>query len=91
MGQWLSSNEGRNAFNECFGIVVRGFGEEGKGTRFAKMWACGLMAAIKVVIPVCLYSIVRLASRKENKSLPDTQVKSDRIVKKPLDRSDQSR
>lgn len=47
MGQWLSSNEGRDAFNECLGIVVRGFGEEGKGTRFAKMWACGLMAAIK--------------------------------------------
>lgn len=91
MGQWLSSTEGRDAFNECLGIVVRGFGEEGKGTRFAKMWACGLMAAIKVVIPVCLYSIVRLASRKENKSLPDTQVKSDRIVKKPLDRSDPSR
>ena len=91
MGQWLSSNEGGDAFNECLGIVVRGFGEEGKGTRFAKMWACGLMAAIKVVIPVSLYSMVRLASRKENKSLPDTQVKSDRIVKKPLDRSDQSR
>ena len=48
-GQWLSSNEGRESFNECLGIAVRGFGEEGKGTRFAKMWACGLMAAIKVV------------------------------------------
>ena len=51
MGQWLSSNEGRESFNECLGIAVRGFGEEGKGTytRFAKMWACGVMAAIKVV------------------------------------------
>ena len=69
MVQWLSSNEGRDAFNEWLGIVMRGFGEEGKGTRFSKMWACGLMAAIKVLIPVCLYSIVRLASRKDNKSL----------------------
>ena len=41
------------------------FGEEGKGTRLAKMWACGLMAAIKVVIPVCLYSTVRQASKRK--------------------------
>lgn len=58
MGQWLSSNEGRETFNKCLGIVVRGFGEEGKGTHFAKMWACGLMAAIKVDSLVCLYSLV---------------------------------
>jgi len=37
----MSSNEGRDAFNECLGIVVRGFGEEGKGTHFAKIWAYG--------------------------------------------------
>lgn len=54
MGQWLSSNEGKAAFNECLGIVVHGFGEEGEGTCFAKMQACGLMAVIKVVISVCL-------------------------------------
>ena len=59
MGQWLSSNERREAFNECLGMVVHGFGEEGKGTCFAKMWVCGLMAAIKVVILVGLYSLVR--------------------------------
>ena len=46
---------------------------EGKGMHFAKIWACGLTAMIKVVIPNCLYSnsinIVRLVSKKENKSL----------------------
>lgn len=31
---------------------------EGKGTHFAKIWACGLTAMIKVVIPNCLYSIL---------------------------------
>ena len=41
VGQWLSSNEGRDAFNECLWMVVHGFGEEGKGTCFAKMWDCG--------------------------------------------------
>lgn len=52
VGQWLSSNQGREKFNECLGIVLRGFGEDGKGTRFAKMWACGLMAALKVIIRI---------------------------------------
>ena len=74
MGQWLSSKEGKDAFNECLGIVVHGLGEEGKGTRFAKMQACGLMAVVKVVNSVCLCSIVRLASRKENKSLIFSQI-----------------
>lgn len=46
-GSWLN-NEGRDMYNECLGIVLRGFGEEGKGTRLAKMWACGLLAARKV-------------------------------------------
>ena len=39
MRQWLLSNEGRNAFNKCLVIVVHGFGEEGEGTHFSKMWA----------------------------------------------------
>ena len=74
MGQWLSLKEGKDAFNECLGIVVHGFGEERKGTRFAKMQACGLMTVIKVVSSICLCSIVRLASRKENKSLILSQI-----------------
>ena len=48
---------------------MRGFDKEGKNMRFAKMWARGLMAAIKLVIPVFLNSVVRPASRKENKRL----------------------
>lgn len=80
MGHWLSSNEGRNTFNECLGIVVRGFGEEGKGTRFAKMWACGLMAAIKIATSWSILSSQTSLSKK-GKEKPDTQVKSDRIVK----------
>jgi len=57
-GQTLSSNEVKDAFNECLRIVVHGFGEEAKGTRFAKMRACGLTAVIKGFIPNSLYSIV---------------------------------
>ena len=45
----LTSNEGRQQFNDCLAIVVEGFGEEGKGVRFAKMWTCALMAALKVI------------------------------------------
>ena len=41
MRQWLLSNEGRDAFNKCLVIVVHGFGEEGEGMHFAKMWAYG--------------------------------------------------
>ena len=36
------------ARGECVGIVLKGFGEEGRGTRFSKTWACGLLAARKV-------------------------------------------
>lgn len=49
VGEWLTSNEGRQQFNNCLAIVVEGFGEEGKGARFAKMWTCALMAALKVI------------------------------------------
>lgn len=49
VGEWLTSNEGRQQFNDCLAIVVEGFGEEGKGARFAKMWTCALMAALKVI------------------------------------------
>jgi len=49
VGKWLTSNEGCQQFNDCLAIVVQGLGEEGKGTRFAKMWACALMASLKVV------------------------------------------
>ena len=50
VGEWLTSNEGHQQFNDCLAIVVEGFGEEGKGTRFAKMWwTCALMAALKVI------------------------------------------
>ena len=50
VGKWLTSNEGCQQFNDCLGIVVQGLGEEGKGTRFAKMWACALMACLKVTV-----------------------------------------
>ena len=46
--KWLLSQKGREFYNECLSMVIRGFGEEGRGTRFAKMWACGLLAARKV-------------------------------------------
>ena len=49
VGEWLTSKEGRQQFNDCLAIVVEGFGEEGKGARFAKMWTCALMAALKVI------------------------------------------
>lgn len=48
VGKWLTSNEGCQQFNDCLAIVVQGLGEEGKGTRFAKMWACALMACLKM-------------------------------------------
>lgn len=41
MGQWLSSNGGRESFNECLGIVVRGFGEEAERVRVSPK--CGLV------------------------------------------------
>lgn len=47
-GSWLLSPEGKQSFNECLKIVIQGFGEEGKGSRFAKTWACALMSARKV-------------------------------------------
>ena len=49
VGKWLTSNEGRQQFNDCLAIVGQGLGEEGKSTRFAKMWACAIMAALKVI------------------------------------------
>ena len=48
LGEWVLTQEGRDLYNECLGIVLKGFGEEGRGTRFSKMWACGLLAARKV-------------------------------------------
>ena len=30
VGEWLTSNEGRQQFNDCLAIVVEGFGEEGR-------------------------------------------------------------
>ena len=48
IGQWVHTTEGREFYQECLGIVSTGFGEEGKGTRFAKMWGCALLAARKV-------------------------------------------
>lgn len=48
LGEWVLTQEGRDFYNECVGIVLKGFGEEGRGTRFSKMWACGLLAARKV-------------------------------------------
>ena len=45
----LTSNEGRQQFNDCLAIVVEGFGEEGKGVHFAKMWTCALTAGLKVM------------------------------------------
>ena len=49
VGEWLTSNEGRQQFNDCLAIVVEGFGEAGKGVRFANKWTCALMAALKVI------------------------------------------
>ena len=43
LGEWVLTQEGRDLYNECLGIVLKGFGEEGRGTRFSKMgvWTFG--------------------------------------------------
>lgn len=47
-GHWLT-NSGREMYNECLAIVLRGLGKQWKGSRMVKMWACGLLAARKVL------------------------------------------
>ena len=57
LGQWVLTQEGRDFYNECLGIVLKGFGEDGRGTRFSKMWACGLLAARKVDLLLLLLKL----------------------------------
>jgi len=47
IGQWALSKDGKKFYQECLEIVSAGLGDD-SGTRFAKMWACGLLAARKV-------------------------------------------
>jgi hypothetical protein len=53
IGQWASTPDGTKFYQECLGIVVKGFGDHGKGTRFSKMWACAMLATRKVSDHYC--------------------------------------
>ena len=40
LGEWVLTQEGRDFYNECVGIVLKGFGEEGRERDSLK---CGLV------------------------------------------------